>query len=304
MGHRTTKWNRESDIEQLNARWAGLTFANDFVFGAVLKSNLDICRRLLQCVLEIPIQRVELVAPRRSISPALGAKSIRLDAYVNDDSGRVFDVEMQQSTALQLPKRARYYQAAMDTEQLDKGADYEQLPETFVIFFCTFDPFGRGLRRYTYRQACMEDGSFSPWDGTERVYLNAVGTSGSVGDELQGVLDYLSGHNEKENELVRDIKGAVTQVLSSEDKRRDFVNMELKLMDARRHAMAEGRKEGLEEGRAAGLAEGRAEGRNDTLSMLAKVSAELEKRGRESELARAIAEPDFLEALCREFGIE
>lgn len=295
-----TNWQRESDVEQLIARWSGLTFSNDFIFGAVLKSNLDICRRLLQCVLEVPIRRVELVAPQREISPALGAKSVRLDAYVNDDSGRVFDVEMQQSAALQLPKRARYYQAAMDTEQLDKGADYEQLPETFVIFFCTFDPFGRGLKRYTYRQACVEDCSFVPWDGTERVYLNAVGTNGTVNEELQGVLDYLSGHNEVGNDLVRDIKGAVTQVLSSEEKRRDFVNMELKLMDARRHAMAEGRREGLEAGRA----EGRAEGRNSTLDLLAKVSAELERRGRGSELSRAVAEPEYLDALCKEFDIK
>lgn len=37
-------FDSEKDIER---RWESLTFANDYVFGEVLRSNLDVCRRLL-----------------------------------------------------------------------------------------------------------------------------------------------------------------------------------------------------------------------------------------------------------------
>ncbi|MDE6719406.1 MAG: hypothetical protein K2J68_06065 [Treponemataceae bacterium] len=49
-----------------------------------------------------------------------------------------------------LPKRARYYQAMMDLDFLEKSKEYETLLESFVVFICTSDPFGCGLPRYTF----------------------------------------------------------------------------------------------------------------------------------------------------------
>ena len=43
-----------------------------------------------------------------------------------------------------LPKRARYYSGQMDLDLLRQGMEYEELPDTIVIFLCMFDPFGRG----------------------------------------------------------------------------------------------------------------------------------------------------------------
>ena len=37
----------------------------------------------------------------------------------------------------------------MDVSQLKPGEDYDTLPESYVIFICTFDPFGKGLYKYT-----------------------------------------------------------------------------------------------------------------------------------------------------------
>ena len=302
------EWTYDSNREQAEALWPSLGFSNDYIFGAVLKSNPDLCRRLLECVLDIPIRKVVIVTPQRESSPSLQAKSVRLDAYVGDDSGRVFDVEMQRYEARHLVKRARYYQAVMDTEQLDKGTDYQDLPDAFVIFFCTFDPFGRGLKRYTYRQACKEDGSFAPWDGSERVYLNTTGTRGDISDDLQSVLDYIAGHNNTENALVSDIEHAVTDVLSSEERRREFVDMQLRMQDEHRlgheEGFAIGHAEGLEQGLEKGLEQGLEQGRADTLALLSRLSQALAEANRSDELPKALADSDYLDALCKEFGIK
>lgn len=278
----------DSNREAFEAEWPSLDFTDDYMFGAVLRSNPDLCRRLLESILDIPIERVEIGSSQRESRPSDRGKSVRLDAYVRDDSGRIFDIEMQQYHERQLVKRARYYQAVLDTEQLDKGTSYQDLPDTFVIFFCTFDPFGRGLRRYTYCQACKEDNSFAPWDGSARVYLNAKGTLGTISEELQGVLDYMRGHNMPENGLAKDIERAVTDVLSSEDRRREYVDMQLKMQDEHDR----------------GREEGRAEGRENTLRLMADLSKALTSAGREEELAQALTSPEQLEALCKEFNIE
>ncbi len=83
------------------------------------------------------------------------------------------------------------------------GTTSENSHASYVIFFCTFDPFGRGLRRYTYRMMCEEDCCKEPWNGSKHVFLNAVGTAGEVNPELEGVLSCLAGDNEDKDSLVR-----------------------------------------------------------------------------------------------------
>ena len=217
---------------------------------------------------------------------------MRFDAYVGDGSGRVFDVEMQRSNAPDLMRRARYYQSSMDIAQLKRGMRYGDLPDSHAVFFCTFDPFGRGLRRYTYRRACAEDSGGEPWDGTQFVFLNPHGTDGEVNVELQGVLDYLSGNGNDGGGLVQNIKGAVNAVLSDDRRRREFVMFELKLMDAREEGRKEGRKEGREEGE------------NSLRTKVARLAEELDKTGRSSELIPSLSDKTRFEQLLKEFGIE
>lgn len=39
-------------------------------------------------------------------------------------------------------------------EFLEKGCEYAELPDSYVIFLCDFDPFYEGKYRYTFRTAC------------------------------------------------------------------------------------------------------------------------------------------------------
>ena len=294
-------------IRNLEERWEELTFENDFVFGAVLQSDLDLCRRVLETVLDMPIDHVDLVEAQRSIAAAPDAKAVRFDVYAADGSGAVYDIEMQRVNGPDLARRARYYQSMLDTEQLDKGAEYSELPDTYIIFFCTFDPFRRGLRRYTFRQTCQEDSSVKTRDGATRIFLNAFGERGEVSGELSKLLRYVGGVYHSDEGLVGDIEASVRKVLSSEELRREFVMLGLKYAadraDARREGREEGRAEGLEEGRAEGREEGRAEGREEAFARLAALRDALDEAGRSFELIPALGNADALEALFREFDI-
>ena len=54
-------------------------------------------------------------------------------------------------------------------EQLSKGKSYSSLKESWIVFFCTFDPFGQGLPVYTVRQTYEEAHEAKYDDGTHKV---------------------------------------------------------------------------------------------------------------------------------------
>lgn len=47
-------------FEYLDRRWRSLTITNDFVFGKVMLDS-DVCREVLEAILEKPIERIEYV---------------------------------------------------------------------------------------------------------------------------------------------------------------------------------------------------------------------------------------------------
>ena len=117
------------------------------------------------------IDHVEYPALQKTINLDIDAKSVRLDIYIVDDKGTVYDIEMQMADTKELPKRARYYQAMMDLEMIDKGEVYKKLKKSFVIFICPFDLFGEKRHIYTFRNVCKEKFNLSQEEAEE--YLQA-----------------------------------------------------------------------------------------------------------------------------------
>ena len=166
-----------------------LTIQDDFMFGAVML-NPRLCKQLLELVLGVKIRRIEY----QTIDQRYASKSIRLDVYVEDDEGTVYDVEIQTTDKKNLPKRTRYYQGLIDLNILEKGGDYQSLRKSFVIFICTYDPFGKGRWVYTFENHCKEDTSITLDDEAVKIVLNVKGTVGEIGDELKELLRYVDGH--------------------------------------------------------------------------------------------------------------
>ena len=100
-----------------------LTIMDGFMFGAVMMEPEN-CRLLLERILEIPINRVEVIREKSMIyHPEY--KGIRMDVYAKDEKGTRFDVEVQiRKTPVE--KRSRYYHAQMDMESLQSGMEYIQ----------------------------------------------------------------------------------------------------------------------------------------------------------------------------------
>ena len=149
-----------------------LTFADDFMFTKVMK-NKSICKGLLERLLGIKISKIEYPEIQKNLTPFYEAKGIRLDVYV-DDGNRVFDIEIQNSVDITLPKRTRYYQSMLDIDNLLKGEEYSELKESFIIFICQFDLFGLNLPQYTFKNICLENKELVLGDETTKIFFNSL----------------------------------------------------------------------------------------------------------------------------------
>ena len=175
------------------AIWENARISNDFIFGKVMQDAV-LCKELLQIILpDLTIDHIEYPELQKEVKPDADAKSIRLDVYVQDGKGTVYSIEMQIANTNELPKRTRYYQSIIDLQLLDKGKHYKKLKQSYIIFICPFDLFGKGRHIYTFENTCKEDKDLSLGAGTTKIFLNASGTLNDASQELIEFLNYIAG---------------------------------------------------------------------------------------------------------------
>ena len=140
----------------------------------------------------------------------LDSKSVRFDVYTKD-SNRIFDLEMQTVKKENLPKRARYYQSAIDMDNLNAGFDYDELKDTYIIFICLTDIFGKGLPVYSFENVCAEDGETKLKDGSHKVFFNAAKCDTMKSEDEKLFFKYLCGE-EADDDFTRRLNEKVTLV--------------------------------------------------------------------------------------------
>lgn len=194
----------------------GLNLDDDFLFAKVM-SDQDICKKVLEKILNIKIKKLKIPTEQKVIDLVLDSKSVRLDIYVKDENNTVYNVEMQKTKNKNLAKRSRYYQGNIDLDFIQKGEDYNNLYKSFVIFICTFDPFNQGRHLYTFENRCLEDTNLSLGDEATKLFLNTHGNLNDVDSEMVEFLTYIENSNDEyangvKSELVKTIHKKVNHL--------------------------------------------------------------------------------------------
>lgn len=102
----------------------------------------------------------------------LQGRSAIMDCVARDSEGKQFDVEIQQDNEGASPKRARYHSGLMDMNTLNPGQDFDELPESYVIFITRDDILGYGFPIYHIDRHIKEaDDSFQ--DEAHIIYVNS-----------------------------------------------------------------------------------------------------------------------------------
>ena len=222
-----------------------LTFTDDYMFGAVMR-NPEICKSILETLLNIQIEKLEYPELQKSISTYYESKGVRLDVYVKD-SDKVFDIEVQNDSAISLPKRMRYYQSMVDMDSLLKGQDYSELKESFIIFICQYDPFTEGLPCYTFKNLCIQDKNLELNDETTKIIFNSTAYDKEKNVDIRKFLKYIKTKVPTSN-LTDKINNMVEEQKENDKFRTEYLSMNLHDRDITRKAFAEGEALGIEKG--------------------------------------------------------
>jgi len=227
--------------EKMVKRFEDLTFTDDFMFCKVMQ-NPDLCKILIEIILSDRIGKIAYISIQHNIKTYEQAKSVRLDVLVQTENGKFYDVEMQVSNECNIPKRMRFYQAAIDISFLDKGNLYNDLNDSFIIFICTFDAIGKNKPIYTFENICIEDKNTSLQDGTKKVIINAEAFKSTTDKELKEFLEYLKIGTTK-SEFTREIEAMIQTIKENEQARQEYRLMSTFEMDARYKGIYENKRE-------------------------------------------------------------
>ena len=254
-----------------------LTIQDNFIFQKVMLKK-SICKAVLERLLDIPIKDIVYIQEEKTLDVSLETKSIRLDVYVNDDSGTVFNIEMQTSKDMEeLVKRTRFYQSILDMYHLQKGQKYMTLNDSYIIFICTFPVFTGNRHKYTFKNVCMEEHDILLNDGATKLFLSTKGKMDDISKPLQRFLDYVDGHAASDD-LLRDIESAVDEAKHCEAWREEYSMLSMDHYTYWKEGVAEGRAEGLVEGENLGKAKAKTEvvvqmlRENISMQMIAKIT--------------------------------
>ena len=234
-------------------KYENISFTNNFAFCKVMQ-NEEICREVIETLLHIKVGRLEYKSFEKDLKLEIDKRGIRLDVYIAD-SDRVFDLEMQTTNQKNLGCRMRYYQSLIDAELLDKGANFNDLKESNIIFFCTFDPFRKGLPQYTFCNSCEELPDLKLDDKCRKIAYN-VNAFEKVDDEkIRKLLEFIST-GKSETPLTNKICKELKRVQGNEEWRAEYMTWEMLKQDTYDSGFSAGRNEGIAIGEERGISLG------------------------------------------------
>lgn len=132
----------EKDMERIRA----LRIIDDQFMSKVFEDK-ECAEVLLRAILKKKDLKVKDVHVQYDIKNLQG-RSVRLDILATDESGKLYNVEVQRNNHGAVPKRARYNSSLLDANITDAGEDYKNLAETYVIFITEGDIFGANKALY------------------------------------------------------------------------------------------------------------------------------------------------------------
>ncbi len=160
----------EARYERYRAILQKLTIMNDVFMRNVFKK-----RECTEYVLQVIMNKRGLKITDQVLQKDyknLQGRSAVLDCVARDIDGRQMNVEIQQENEGASPKRARYHSGLMDMNTLNPGQDFDELPESYVIFITRDDVLGYGLQIYHVNRKIEEVGEEFK-DGAHIIYVNS-----------------------------------------------------------------------------------------------------------------------------------
>ena len=165
----TEQQRKERERQEDLAKLRGLRPMDDDFMRCIFKDNIPLAELVLRILLREPTLTVEKVETQRDNKRLVGGRSISFDVYVGDAKKRKENVEIQRSDKGAGKHRARYHSSVMDVENLDAGQDFDELPETYVVFITENDQFSDGKPFHRIERVDMDSEGKPLFDDGEHI---------------------------------------------------------------------------------------------------------------------------------------
>ncbi len=127
---------------------------------------------LLRIILRRNDFKIKSVVTQKSYKNLQG-RDVILDIVAQDESGTVYNIEVQRDGQRAGGERARYHLGILDSSNLKPNEDFNKLPKTYVIFITEKDVIGGRLPIYTVIKVVEELGDGFE-DRSRLIYVNGT----------------------------------------------------------------------------------------------------------------------------------
>ena len=160
--------DKKEDLELLE----GFCLLDDFFMTIVFDRNIGAIEFVLNIILgRDDLKVIEVAAQREYKNPVPGGRSIRLDIYAEDYSGKAYDIEVQNENAGADVHRARFHSSMLDTKMLKEKQKFKEIHDSYVIFITKSDYMKMGRPMCHVERTVRETGELFG-DGSHIIYMN------------------------------------------------------------------------------------------------------------------------------------
>ena len=263
------KANAKKQMQSIRLRQDLLAQAKQFnllsnVFMSVALDDIPACQHVLRIITGIEDLKVKEVRTQYHISKLTSHDAV-LDILAEDGEGKLYNIEIQKGDALDHARRTRFYGSMIDCEFLQKGKNYDEMPEVQIIYISETDIWKKGKAIYQVQKS-LDDEDMPYDDGKHVTYVNAAVDDGSA---IAKLMDYFKTADPKDMSQ-GDLSKRV-QFLKCEKGGHDIM---CQITD---RILEVGKKEGRREGKREGKREGIREQARLTVLNLAKMGMPVEK---------------------------
>ena len=135
----------------------------------------------------------------------------------------------------------------IDIDNLLKGANYNALNESYIIFICTFDPFGKSLSHYTLKTCCIQNSEVDIKDGAIKEIFNAKAFASERDIEISNFLKYIDS-KETSDDFTDKINHLVENAKINEKFRSKYLAVNIRETDIYEEGRNDGFAQGISQG--------------------------------------------------------
>ena len=247
--------NENNSLSKKRKSITEMDLIDDFLFGESLMNKetaVPMAKMIIERATGIKVKNLKIECQKTINGLDTEYHGIRLDVSANEmdiveknaETVRLYDIEPNNSSGDNLPKRNRYYQALLDVKLLEAGADYDKLPELWSIWILPYDPFGKNCLIYTVKNIVEEMPEIEYNDGVKKIFLYTDGEAGG-NQSLKNLLRYIRntcGENAVDPELKK-LHSGIERLRNSREIGVRYMLEQEKMKEKLRHMVDEVEKE-------------------------------------------------------------